>query len=300
MFEKEAHDTGVGRAQLRGSMLRVLPAVIAVGATIWWISGEGVLAVVRGCRIGPLVLGMTLQVGAGLVLGLRWRTVLQSVGASPIPTRRTATILSLRAQAAVALAPGGIGADIVRGFEAGYGREMLGRLTKVAILERLAGAGVLTAIGLTSVLQLLSPRWGRTVAVALIVFPVAVVLLPDSWTVAGRSLRIRRVLGWTVINQLLALGGLAAGLAATGVHARAGALIAIAVVAAFAAMLPVSFNGYGVRELALAVLAPALGLDGKALAASGLVASTILLAGLMIAALGARMIPTGEKEAART
>jgi hypothetical protein len=61
-------------------------------------------------------------------------------------------------------------------------------------------------------------------------------------------------------------------------------------------MLPVSFNGYGARELALAFLAPRLGLDAKALAASGLVASTILLAGLMIAAVGARMIPTGEKK----
>lgn len=257
------------------------------------------MAVLRGCRIGPMALGMALQVGAGMILGLRWRAVLESVGASPLPSRRAASVLSLRAQAAVVLAPGGIGVDVLRGFEAGYGQVMLGRLTKVAILERLAGAGVLAAVGVASTLPFLSPRWGGIVAAVIAGLFIVSILLPVSLKVAGARLQLRRVLGWTLVNQILALGGLAAGLAATGVRAPVVALVSIAAVAAFAAMLPVSFNGYGVRELALAVLAPRLGLDARTLAASGLVASTILLAGLMIAALGARMIPTGEEKAER-
>jgi hypothetical protein len=278
-------------------MLRILPAVIAVGASIWWISGAGVLAVLRGCLIGPMALGIALQVGAALVLGLRWRAVMESVGASPLPTRRAATILSLRAQAAVVLAPGGIGVDVLRGFEAGYGQQMLGRLTKVAVLERLAGAGVLTMVGLASTLPFLNPRWGGILAVSLTGLFIITLLLPGTLNIAGARLELRPVLGWTIVNQILALGALASGIAATGVHAGIPALVSIAAVAAFAAMLPVSFNGYGVRELALAVLAPRLGLGAKALAASGLVASTILLAGLMMAALGARMIPTAEEKA---
>ena len=244
-----------------------------------------------------MALGMALQVGAALVLGLRWRAVLESVGASPLPTRQAATILSLRAQAAVVLAPGGIGVDVLRGFEAGYGQAMLGRLTKVAILERLTGAGVLAMVAFGSTLPFLIPRWGGILAALLAGTLIVVVLLPGSLNVAGARLKLRPVMGWTIVNQVLALGGLASGIAATGVHATAASLLSIAAVAAFAAMLPISFNGYGVRELALAMLAPGLGLDAKALAASGLVASTILLAGLLIAALAARMIPTRERQA---
>jgi hypothetical protein len=282
----------------RGWILRILPAIVAVGASIWWISGAGIVAVIRGCRISPMALGMALQVGAAMVLGLRWRTVLESVGAAPIPTRRAATVLSLRAQAAIVLAPGGVGVDVLRGLEAGYGREMVGRLAKVGIVERMAGGGVLSAIGVMSALPFLNPRWGGIAAAALAgLLLIAFLLLPASLNIAGVRLRLKRVLGWTVVNQSLALGALAAGLAATGVSASIPALFSIAAVAAFTAMLPVSLNGYGVRELALAVLAPRLGLEGKALAASGLVVSTILLAGLMIAALGARMIPVNGKDA---
>jgi hypothetical protein len=280
-----------------GWMLRILPAVIALGASIWWISGAELWAVIRGCSIGPMLFGMSLQTGAAMVLGLRWRALLEGVGASPIPTRRAATVLSLRAQAAVVLAPGGIAVDVLRGFEAGYGREMLRRLARVAILERVTGAGVLTMIGLACTLPFLSLRWGGIVALTLAAIILVAALLPGSVNIAGARLKLRPILGWTIVNQCLALGGIAAGLAATGVHATPAALLSIASVAAFAAMLPISFNGYGARELALAMLAPKLGLEGKALAASGLVASTILLAGLMIAALGARMIPTGEKKA---
>ena len=278
-------------------MLRILPALIAVGASIWWISGAGVVAVLRACRIGPMLLGMALQAGAAMVLGLRWRAVLESVGAAPLPARRAATVLSLRAQAAIALLPGGFGVDALRGFEAGYGQAMLARLAKVAILERLVGAGVLTTVGLASALPFLSPRWGGIAAAALAIPFIVALLLPASLNVAGARLKIRTVLGWTIVNQILALGGLAAALSATGVHTTIAGLVSVAAVAAFAAMLPVSFNGYGVRELALAALAPRLGLNSKALAASGLVASTTLLAGLMIAAVGARMIPTGETKA---
>jgi hypothetical protein len=282
---------------MRRWTLRILPSMIALGASIWWISGAGVLSVLLGCRIAPMALGIALQVGAALVLGLRWRALMESVGASPLPTRRAATVLSLRAQAVVVLAPGGIGVDVLRGFEAGYGQEMLARLTKVAILERLAGAAVLAAVGVASTLPFLNPRWGWIVAAVTAILFIVVVLVPVSLNIAGAVLKLRPVLGWTLANQILALGGLAAGFAATGVQAPAAALVSIAAVAAFAAMLPVSFNGYGVRELALAVLAPRLGLDARTLAASGLVASTILLAGLMIAALGARMIPTGDEKA---
>lgn len=308
MLAKEARDTGVdgkdhsaeakaGARPIRRWTLRILPAVIAVCASIWWISGAGVMAVLRGCRIGPMALGMVLQVGSSMILGLRWRAVLESVGASPLPTRRAASILTLRAQAAVALAPGGIGVDVLRGFEAGFGQQMVGRLTKVGILERFAGAGVLAMVALSSMLPLLIPRWGGLLAGSLAGLFIVIVLLPGSLNVAGARLKLRPVLGWTIVNQILALGGLATGIVATGVRAPAMSLISIAAVAAFASMLPVSFNGYGVRELALAVLAPGLGLDARRLAASGLVASTILLAGVLIAALAARMVPTGGKKA---
>jgi hypothetical protein len=291
MRDRLANDGAVAAGSpMRRWMLRILPAAVAIGASIWWISGAGVLAVLRGCRIGPMVIGMALQAGAPTIAGLRWRAVLKSVKALPLPAPRAAMVLSLRAQAAVVLAPGGIGVDVLRGFEAGYGPAMLGRLTRVAILERLVGASVLAAIAVASSLLVLSPRWGGILAASLGVLFIIILLIPGSF---------RPILGWTVVNHILALAGLAFGIAATGVHASAAALVSIAAVAAFAAMLPVSFNGYGLRELALAMLAPGLGLDAKRLAASGLVASTILLAGLLIAALGARMIPTGEEKAVR-
>ena len=287
--------TDASRRPMWRWMLRILPAAIALGASIWWISGAGIMAVFRACRSGPMLFGIVLQIGAAMVAGLRWRAVLGGVGVSPLPKRWTAMILSLRAQAAAVLVPGGVGVDVLRGFEAGFGREMVGRLTKVAFLERVAGAAVLSTIGLVSTLPLLSPKWGVIEAAVVAGLFITVLLLPGSLNLGGIRLKLRPVLGWTMVNQILALGGFAAGLAAAGVHTSAPGLISIAAVAAFASMLPVSFNGYGLRELALAVLAPELGLEARALAASGLVISTILLAGLILAALAARLIRTGQE-----
>ena len=83
---------------------------------------------------------------------------------------------------------------------------------------------------------------------------------------------------------------------AAGVNASALALLSMAALAAFLTMIPVSINGYGVRELGLALLAPRLGLDAKAVVAAGLVAYTILLVGVIAAALAARMVSTGEPD----
>lgn len=280
--------------------LRFLPAIIATSAAIWWVSGAGVLAAMGAARPGPLAAGIALQVSAAIVLGLRWRAALESVGARPLPDRRAATVLSVRAQAVTILAPGGLASDVLRALEAGYGSQMLGKLTKVAILERWAGATVLAFVCAASTLPLLAPRWGGPAAIVLVSLLVCGALVSGMTGVASGLLRLRPVFGWTVVNQVLALSGLAAGLAATGVDTSTLALLSIASVAAFATMVPLSFNGYGVRELALALLAPRLGLDGKKVVAAGLVASTILLAGLVIAALMARLVPVGERHDERS
>lgn len=236
---------------------------------------------------------------AAIVLGLRWRAALAGVGVRPLPKRRAATVLSLRAQAATVLAPGGLAVDVLRAVEAGYGSQMPGKLAKVAILERWAGATVLAVVCGASTLPLLVPRWGGPAAIILVALLVCGALVSGMTGAASGLLWLRPVLGWTAANQLLALNGLAAGLAATGVHTSTLALLSIASVAAFATMVPLSFNGYGVRELALALLAPLLGLDGKKVVVAGLVASTILLAGLVIAALLARLVPISERDGER-
>lgn len=86
--------------------LRLLPAIVASAAAVWWVSGASVLAALGAARSGPLAAGIALQVSAAIVLGLRWRAALEGVGARPLPKRRAATVLSLRAQAAAVLAPG--------------------------------------------------------------------------------------------------------------------------------------------------------------------------------------------------
>lgn len=281
-------------------LLSLLPAIVAAAAAIWWVSGAGLLAALRAVRPGPLAAGIALQVTAAIVLGLRWRATLEGVGVRPLPRRRAATVLSLRAQAAAVLAPGGLAVDVLRAVEAGYGSQMLGKLAKVAILERWAGATVLAIVCAVSTLPLLVPRWGGPAAIILVALLVCGALVSGMTGAASGLLWLRPVLGWTAANQLLALSGLAAGLAATGIQTSTLALLSIASVAAFATMVPLSFNGYGVRELALALLAPRLGLDGKKVVAAGLVASTILLAGLVIAALLARLIPIGERDDERS
>jgi hypothetical protein len=111
--------------------------------------------------------------------------------------------------------------------------------------------------------------------------------------IGAMKFNFRPVAEWTLVVQLLCVSGLAVGLSATGTRASLPSLFSVAAVAAFASMVPLSINGYGLRELALAVLAPRIALDPKSLAASGLIASTIFLAGTIAAALAARFVPVG-------
>jgi hypothetical protein len=270
--------------------LRVTPAAVAFGGAAWWASGSTVMAAFLECRPLPLLAGMVLQTAAGGVLGMRWRAALESVGVRPVPAPRAAIVLSMRAQAAVMLAPGGLAADTLRAFEAGYGVAMAGPLAKVALLERLLGGAVLVAIAGASVLPFVWPQWGGAGGIAAAGLMAAALVMPGTLAMAGLAIRVRPLLGWTVLNQALALAGLALGMVATGIDAPCVALAALASVAALATMLPVSFNGYGSRELAMAFLAPQLGLDGKLVVASSLVASTALLLGLTAAGLAARAV----------
>jgi hypothetical protein len=128
--------------------------------------------------------------------------------------------------------------DVLRAVEAGYGSQMLGKLAKVAILERWAGATVLAIVCAVSTLPLLVPRWGGPAAIILVALLVCGALVSGMTGAASGLLWLRPVLGWTAANQLLALSGLAAGLAATGIQTSTLALLSIASVAAFATMVP--------------------------------------------------------------
>src|SRR5690242_16522705 len=90
----------------------------------------------------------------------------------------------------------------------------------------------------------------------------ALLLFGSSW-LSNALPWLWRVLAWTAINQSLVVVGFAIALVATGVHASVPALLSVAAVSTASAMVPVSVSGYGIRELALALLAPKFGLDAK-------------------------------------
>lgn len=248
-----------------------------------------------------------------VVSGMRWHMLLRAHGVD-IGMRR-AVALTLVSNFFNSGLPSTLGGDAVRVYCATKGGATLPAVTATTLLDRFAGMACVTLATLAvtttgSLADVFGPLW-QEFAVALTVPVVAgfAVLAAINYVPRPKSWAAPRAAGtgWkgAVVETLLAIAGLRVSVGATAVATalsvvvfgllglalaaisaatgEAGALgvargIAIAAPMILASSVPISFGGWGVREVLLVQLFPQLGLPAEA----GLITS--VLYGLSVSA----------------
>ena len=169
----------------------------------------------------------------------------------------------------------------------------------VTIVERIFASAVLTAAGLAAVWILL-PHFGFKFAhgddyllslgggVAVVALAAATVAYERGATtrVAAAAIRgIERfwpVLLLTVLAHGLMLGGYVATLLALGLEAPSLEVVGALVIVMFAAALPISLNGWGIRELSAIAVLGAVGLEAPTALAMGLFVGVLSLSATLV------------------
>lgn len=263
----------VGFAAVRPEAVALMVALLAINLSLislrlwvllrqfgWTVSGHATLrATIAGQLAGLLVIQLI-----GQVLGRH--AVLQSYGVPPAGTAAATLyerVILFAVAAAVAL-PGAL--------------HLFGR---AAVAELLAG------LPLTEVVP-----------------AAAVGLTLSAWATAGRRERqgltwlvrhtraagVSAIAGLTLAGQALVIAAFVAGLAADARGTGLLPLFGAAALVSFAAALPISVNGWGVREAAAVAVFGQIGVPaGQALAVSvtvGIVATVVILAAAPLAWLG--------------
>lgn len=282
---------------MRFLLSRVVPLVAGLAVAVKLaLDGKGLSAAFLSLDAFWLAAAAGLQLAGAACLGPRWRAVLIWRGL-PAPTPWASAVLTLRAQSALPLLPGGLGADVVRYAEWGQSASLAGNMAQAALSERIAGGFVLALVSAGLVCAVvLGPAVGALSVVAGALVPMLLWrVAPSGGKIAGTIsvLRSRTVLAWTLGNQACAISAFALALHAAGIHAGALQLLMLASVSAFVTMLPISINGYGVRELALAGLSSTIAVPMSQLVGASLVSTTALLAILVGFALLSRLVPSG-------
>lgn len=237
---------------------------------------DGMATRLSGLAAGPLLVGVALK-GAGILFSAeRWRWAARACGA------RIGALLALKLTVTGLffgqVLPGALGSDVARAwltYRAGCSPTAVVTAVILDRLLALVGVVLLLFIGLPYLLPALPEgvAWAAVTATAGLAVGVAVGLQADRIPLPDRlrMAPIRAVIGQVTAlrRAFLTRSGMVAGLHALAVHlttivavvvfARAlhlevGLLAALAAVpiAIFAAALPISLNGWGVREGAMA------------------------------------------------
>jgi uncharacterized membrane protein YbhN (UPF0104 family) len=281
--------------------LRVVAAVLLLGAAVTLAGPQRVWAALSRAHPGWVLAGLACAAGANLVCALRWRELCRWLG---LPVSRGWSVSAYFQGVAVnALLPGAIvGGDVLRavllrrlghpGLEAGLsvlldrlsGLWMLFVLGAAAVAWGTAGAPTTASDALGTAargLGLPSLAAAATVAAAaLLALPWLALRVTLRWRTgpaAGRLERLRaRLAGQGIarpfaiqaamsgVVQALAVVSLLCATRALGVDLPAWVIAATAVPIFLMATLPVSFGGWGTREAAAAVALGAFGVPASA------------------------------------
>lgn len=260
-------------------VLRLLASLAALGAVIWLVDPATLGPHLRGVDMRWMALAVAVLGAQVVVSALRWQVTAQALGVR-LPTLWAICEYHLSVLGNTVL-PGGVLGDVGRvarmrahgGWRLAVGSVVIERLAGQVALACAAMLGVgwwaLTQLGAAAVPVI---SLGLAVAVALVWGGVR--FLPDAvrravaaaWFAPQFALW---QLGYTAVILCCNLGGVWAAAQAVGVQLGLGAALFVIPLTLLAMLLPVSVNGWGLREGAALLLWPLVGVAGpQAVAAS--------------------------------
>lgn len=267
-------------------LLRVVASLALLAGVVWLVQPAEVLGAMRGLHPGWLALAVAALVAQIFLSALRWRVTAGALG-HDLPRLWALREYGLSVAVNTFL-PGGVMGDLARILRArGLGWQ---GATASVLVERLAGQvalGVLVLGGL--VVWLGAQGMGITLAVGGAIFlsvrvwPGPAALLAQTWGAPGVW---PWQLGLTVAILAVNLAGFWAAAQAVGVTLGAGAALVLIPLTLLSMLIPLTINGWGLREGVAAALWPLWGV----VAAQAVAASVAFgLACMAAAALG--MLP---------
>ncbi|MCC5961265.1 MAG: flippase-like domain-containing protein [Rhodobacteraceae bacterium] len=260
-------------------VLRLLASLAALGAVIWLVDPATLGPHLRGADMRWMALAVAVLGVQVVVSALRWQVTAQALGVR-LPTLWAICEYHLSVLGNTVL-PGGVLGDVGRvarmrahgGWRLAVGSVVIERLAGQVALACAAMLGVgwwaLTQLGAAAV-----PVISLGVAVTVALIWGGVRFLPDAvrravaaaWFAPQFALW---QLGYTAVILCCNLGGVWAAAQAVGVQLGLGAALFVIPLTLLAMLLPVSVNGWGLREGAALLLWPLVGVAGpQAVAAS--------------------------------
>ncbi|WP_209428072.1 lysylphosphatidylglycerol synthase transmembrane domain-containing protein [Pararhodobacter sp. SW119] len=260
--------------------LRALASALVLGAVIWLVDPRAIGAQLLRADLRWMALAVGLLALQIVLSALRWKLTAGALGAR-LPTLWAVSEYHL-AVLGNTLLPGGVLGDLGRVARMrGVGGWRLA--IESVVVERMAGQVALALAVLLGLAWWFLPQLGipGTLAVTLLAALGVVGPAWTLWALLPGSVRRTLAAAWfaravwrqQVVLSLAVLacnlGGFWVAAAATGVELGASAALFVIPLTLLAMLLPVTVNGWGLREAAAMVLWPVVGVDGgDAVAAS--------------------------------
>ncbi len=273
-----------------GALGRIAASGLVLGMVVWLVDPAALGARLAGTTPGWMALAAAVLVAQVVLSALRWQLTARALG-QRLPTLWAVSEYHL-AVLGNTLLPGGVLGDLGRTARAAGPSGGWRAAVQSVVIERAAGQVALGAVTLWGLAWFLAQAGaGRWVAGLLLLAPlvwVAARALPAGWrAVLARAWLARRVwpsqLGLSAAIVACNLGGVWAAARAVGVELGAGPALFVIPLTLLAMLVPLSVNGWGLREGAAAAVWPLVGVP----AADAVAASVAFGLAALIAALGA-------------
>lgn len=279
----------------RRALARLGVTLAALGLVVWALGAAEIGAALRGVAPGWAALAVAALMGQIIASALRWRLTAGALGLPVTP--RAAVGEYFLSVLGNTLLPGGVLGDVGRAARIRH-RAGLEAAAHSVVIERLTGQVVLGLAAVAGLVAWLWPApaaWGVLGGLALGALVAAAALRGVTGAQAGLMRRflaaLRRVWmdrhGWraqaglSLVILACNLAGFWAAAAAVGILLPPGAALVVLPLTLMAMLLPVSVNGWGLREATAAALWPLAGAG----AASAVAASIIYGIAALLAAL---------------
>ncbi len=265
--------------------LRLGLTLLVLGLVLWLAQPKAVLAALRGVQPGWLALAVAALAGQIALSALRWRVTARALG-HDVPQAWALREYGLSVAVNTFL-PGGVLGDlgrILRSRSLGW----QGAAATV-VIERLAGQVALGVVALAGLGLWLGAKGLALGVLGLMAVLVALWVAPRLRSLFGRAWLGSgvwgRQLGLTLAILAANLGGFWAAAQSVGVVLDPAATVALVPLTLLAMLIPLTINGWGVREGIAAALWPLWGIAAaQAVAASvafGLACMGAALIGLL-------------------
>jgi hypothetical protein len=232
-------------ALLRGAVSAAILAVLLSRTPL-----DEVLARAGGAAPAPLAAALALVLFMYLLVSVRWRLMALALGAAlPAGAALRAVFLGLFGGQ---LLPTTVGSDVVRGWAAARHLGSVPRTAASIVADRL--------VGLVGVCVLVAALYVALGAAALAVSAALLAGFLFVCKAAPRPLPLAAALVLAVVIHVLHVFAASLSAAAYGVNASAAVWFAVLPVAIIACAVPISINGWGVREAVVVTLAGTQGI----------------------------------------